>query len=332
MPKFPLRVRALSTAGLFVGALITFQPAHARVIEGSFQRTLTVSGPLDLDIRTDSGQIKVVAGPPAEVRINGLIRASTGYRVSESEAQDKVRRLESNPPVEQSGNSVRIGHLDDPDLKRRVSISYEVVAPVETRLNSHSDSGGQEIEGIQGPVMARADSGGLRIAAIAGSVEASTDSGGQRIFRVGGSVDSKADSGGLHIDAVQGAVTARTDSGGIHASEVTGAFEAVADSGAVRADAVGGALSVRTDSGSVKVTQSTPGPIRIRTDSGGVRLKIAEGAAHDVDISTDSGGIHLNHPMEGITSSQRNKKLTGKLRGGGQPLVVRTDSGSITVD
>lgn len=316
----------------FVFVLTACGVADARVIEGNFERTLTVSGPLELDIRTDSGHIKVIAGPPGEIRINGRIRASTGLRVSDSEAEDKVRRLESNPPVEQSGNTVRIGHIDDPELERRVSISYDVVVPVETRLNSHSDSGGQEIQGIGGPVTAQADSGGLVIASIAGSVDAQTDSGGQRISNIGGSVESNADSGGLHIAAVRGSVSARTDSGGIQASEVTGAFHAEADSGAVSADGAGGSVSVRTDSGSVSVTQSTPGPIEIRTDSGGVRLNIADGASHDIDISTDSGGINLNHPIDGVTSSRRNKQLSGKLRGGGQPLIIRTDSGSITVD
>ena len=91
-------------------------------------------------------------------------------------------------------------------------------------------------------------------------------------------------------------------------------------------------MSIRTDSGSVKVTQSTPGPIEIHTDSGGVRLKIAAGASHDVDISTDSGGINVNHPLDGVTSSRRNKHLSGKLGAGGEPLTIRTDSGSITVD
>lgn len=306
--------------------------ADARVVEGSFERTLTLSGALDLDIRTDSGHIKVIAGPPGEVRINGRIRATSGFRVSEAEAEEKVRRLESNPPVEQSGGTVRIGHIDDPELERRVSISYDVVVPTETRVSSHSDSGGQDIQGIRGPVTAQADSGGLTIAGITESVEAQTDSGGQQISNVGGSVEAKADSGGLHIASVRGAVTARTDSGGIQASEVTGAFEAQADSGAISADGAGGAVSIRTDSGSVKVTQSTPGPIEIHTDSGGVRLKIASGASHDVDISTDSGGINLNHPIDGVTSSRRNKHLNGKLRGGGEPLMIRTDSGSITVD
>jgi hypothetical protein len=332
MQKFPYHPQVRPALLSLVFALTACGIADARVIEGSFERTLTVSGPLDLDIRSDSGHIKVVAGPPGEVRINGRIRASTGFRVSDSEAEDKVRRLESNPPVEQSGNSVRIGRIGDPELERRVSISYEVVVPVETRVNSQSDSGGQDIQGIRGPVTAHADSGGLTIVGIAESVEARTDSGGQRISNIGGSVQSEADSGGLHIAAVRGAVTARTDSGGIHASDVTGAFEAEADSGAVRADGVGGGVSVRTDSGSVKVTQSTPGPINIRTDSAGVRLQIAASAAYDVEISTDSGGIKFHHPLDGVTASRRNKQLSGKLRGGGQPLVIRTDSGSITVD
>lgn len=315
----------------FVFALTACGIADARVIEGTFERTLTVSGPVELDIRTDSGHIKVTAGPPGEIRVNGRIRASTGRRVSEADAEGKVRRLEANPPVEQSGNVIRIGHIDDAELERRVSISYEVVAPVETRLRSESDSGGQDIQGIRGPVQAQADSGGLTIAGIAESVESETDSGGQRISDVGGGVEAKGDSGGLRIAAVRGAVTARTDSGGIRASEISGAFEAKADSGSVSADSVGGPITVSTDSGSVQVTQAAAGPIDIHTDSGGVQLRISQDGGYDVDISTGSGGIDVNHPLDGVTASRR-RQLSGKLRGGGQPLVIRTDSGSVSVD
>ena len=35
--------------------------------------------------------------------------------------------MEANPPILQSGNDLRIGHIDDPELRRNISISYEVV-------------------------------------------------------------------------------------------------------------------------------------------------------------------------------------------------------------
>src|SRR5579884_1191577 len=121
-------------------------PAVAAV-EGSFQRTLKVSGPVDLDINTGSGSITVRTGSSDAVEVTGRIRATEWFS---SSARDRVRRLEQNPPIQQSGNSIRVGHIEDPDLRRNISISYEVTVPAETRLKSETGSGSQTVDGIHG--------------------------------------------------------------------------------------------------------------------------------------------------------------------------------------
>jgi len=55
-------------------------------------------------------------------------------------AEAKIKRLEDNPPIQQSGNDIRIGHIDDPELRHNISISYEVTVPAENR-----GSGGDRI-------------------------------------------------------------------------------------------------------------------------------------------------------------------------------------------
>jgi hypothetical protein len=40
---------------------------------GSFERTLKVSGPVDLDLTTDAGGIFVVPGPAGSVHIRGIL-------------------------------------------------------------------------------------------------------------------------------------------------------------------------------------------------------------------------------------------------------------------
>jgi hypothetical protein len=75
--------------------------------EGSFERTLQVSGPVNLDIRSGSGDIRVVPGSAGQVQIRGVIRVRRG---SDAEAQALVRELEQSPPIEQTGGDIRIGH------------------------------------------------------------------------------------------------------------------------------------------------------------------------------------------------------------------------------
>src|SRR5262245_48545616 len=100
-----------SILAVSVGACIATAPAHAqrRGIEGSFDRGLNVSGPVDLEVGTGSGRIEVRQGPQGRVDIHGVIRAGTDrWWRSDRDAEDIVRQLESNPPIEQSGNSIHI--------------------------------------------------------------------------------------------------------------------------------------------------------------------------------------------------------------------------------
>src|SRR5947209_14880500 len=160
--------------------MLAVAPSFAADItaEGSFERTLKVSGPVNLDGTTGSGRINVRAGEPGTVRVLGTIRAGTGWHIDRAEAEAKVRRLEANPPIEQNGNVVRIGRIEDEDLRRNVSISYELVVPAETRLRSETGSGSQTIDGIRGPLEPSAGSGGLKISNIVAEAQASTGSGG----------------------------------------------------------------------------------------------------------------------------------------------------------
>ena len=62
------------------------------VAEGSFERTLAVSGAVDLDVNTGAGSIQVRRGDSVTVRVIGTVRVR---RLSRSEADEKVRSITS---------------------------------------------------------------------------------------------------------------------------------------------------------------------------------------------------------------------------------------------
>ena len=138
----PSMLSAWSVAGLTLAVLICFRPSPAAAAaEGSFQRALQVTGPVHLDLSTGSGNVEVRTGNSDQVRVTGRIRASEWFG---GNAEEKIKRLEANPPIQQSGNDIRIGHIDDPELRHNISISYEVVVPAETDLRVQSGSGRSE--------------------------------------------------------------------------------------------------------------------------------------------------------------------------------------------
>src|SRR5437660_1514757 len=247
-----MKLRAFSwiaNAPLLV--MLAVAPSFAADItaEGSFERTLKVSGPVNLDVTTGSGLINVRAGEPGTMRVLGTIRAGTGWHIDRAEAEAKVRRLEANPPIEQNGNVVRIGRIEDEDLRRNVSISYELVVPAETRLRSETGSGSQTIDGIRGPLEASAGSGSLRVRTGSGRITAQGEPTGEWRLHTG--------SGSVTVRLPQQAafdLYARTSSGRIHTNH-TITVEGTLNRREVRGKVRGGGhlVDVSTSSGSVEI-------------------------------------------------------------------------------
>jgi hypothetical protein len=255
---------------IMVGAV---GPVSAREI-GSFDRTLGVNGPVDLDVTTNSGRISVRRGDTNAVRIHGVISVSDSDFTGD--AAQRARQIESNPPVNQSGNSIRINRVDTfPD--RYIAIAYELVVPERTRLHSRTGSGSQSVTGIAGPVDVMTGSGGIQIAQVADEVSARTGSGRIELDSVKGRVEAQTGSGAIRGSNLSGPVTARTGSGGVTLHlPPNGGFD----------------LDAQTGSGRVYVAP----PITMQStafDRHEVRGRI-RGGGPTITVSTGSGGVDID--------------------------------------
>ena len=261
--------------------------------EGSFDRSLTVSGSVDLDVKTDAGGITIVPGSSLSFHVHAILKAQQSW-LNWDDAEAHIRELERNPPVEQTGNRIRIGYVSDRSLLRGVSMRLEIETPPNTQVRAHADSGGIHVDGVHGPL------------------DCHTDSGGIEIRDAGSEVHATADSGGIRINRVNGPVTARVDSGGIEALDVAGSIDA------------------QSDSGSIRLSQTSAGTVRAKADSGGVHLRLAPGAGYDVSISTESGNISV--PEMTVRSEFSRHHVEGKVKGGGPLVSIHVDSGGVTVE
>ena len=134
-----IRVRLCSAFLIWMMAVaVAGIPAFAAQ-EGHFDRTLTVTGAVDLSIQTGAGNITVRTGDSSKVEVHGTIR--TDHSWLNGDATARIHDIETNPPIEQNGNTIRIGHIEDHERMRNISISYEVIVPAETTLHSASGSG-----------------------------------------------------------------------------------------------------------------------------------------------------------------------------------------------
>ena len=322
--------RALIVAAVSAVMLISAVRATAAA-QGDFERTLQVSGPVNLDINTGSGNIDVKTGTANQVRVIGHIRASDWF-TSGGGAEERVKRLQANPPIQQSGNDIRIGHIDDPDLRKNVSISYELTVPAQTQLHSQTGSGNQVIDGVAGIVEASSGSGGLKISNIGNTLRAQTGSGSIDIDDVKGNVRARAGRGSIRAAGVGGGFEASTGSGHIRLQQTApGAVRADTGSGGMELHGVRGSLEARAGSGGIRADGDPTGQWIVHTGSGNVELQLASNAAFDVDAHTSSGSISIDAPVT-MQGSFGRKHVQGKVRGGGVPVEVETGSGNIRIE
>jgi hypothetical protein len=299
-------------------------------VHGEFDRTLQVNGHVDLQVETGSGSIEVHRGGSNQIHVIGRISANEWF--GGGNAEERVKKIESNPPIQQSGNDIRIGHIDDPELKHNISISYEITVPENTELRSSSGSGNQDIAGI------------------AGALEVNTGSGSLKLSNIGAGVRAHTGSGSIDADGVHGSLYARTGSGSIHATNVAGGFDGQTGSGHLTLDQsapgsvhaetgsgglelhnVKGSLQASAGSGDIRVQGEATGGWTVRTGSGSVQLRLPSNASFDLEAHTGSGSINLAHPVT-VQGSIGRKEVKGKVGGGGVPVEVQTGSGSIQID
>jgi DUF4097 and DUF4098 domain-containing protein YvlB len=325
----PTRNYSSILAAIVVVSLACLQPISAAAAsEGSFQRTLQVTGPVNFDLTTGSGSVNVRTGSSSQVEITGHIKA-TNWLGGDAEA--RVKQIEANPPIEQSGNDIRIGYVTDSELLHNISISYEVVVPAETRLHSHTGSGSQTVEGIRRELEIESGSGTLKISDIGDTVRAQTGSGGIEIDRVKGNVRTKAGSGSIRATDIAGGFEGHTGSGHITLEQTaSGSVRADTGSGGMELRGVHGSLEAEAGSGTITVEGIPTGSWTVHSGSGNIQLKLASDAGFDLDAHTSSGSISVSQPVT-VQGSMGRKELRGKVRGGGVPVEVEAGSGNIEI-
>ena len=314
----------------------------------TFDRTLPVAGRVLLDVRGDSGgiDIKAIDGISA-VRVHAVIKPLYG-KLDLGLAEANIRELQRNPPIEQSGASIRVGYAQ-PDLLRRVSIHFDLEVPRESAVHAQTTSGGIKIDGVAGPANTETTSGRTEISGVAGEVIVSGHSGAIVLRNIGGHVSARSRSGGIQILSAHGPVEVETTSGRTEVSDVLGEIRSTTRSGSIRIDnakgavvatnnsgsidasEIAGAVQAHTRSGSIRISQISPAPIRAQTHSGAINVELARGRGYRIDAQSDSGRISV--PRYGSFDAVANIHRFQRQLGTGGPLVdLDTHSSKIEIN
>lgn len=278
------RIRVAVCAGF--GLAVLAAAGNAWGAEATFERDLTVNGRVELAVTTGSGTIHLTQGASGHVHVIGRVRSSWGGN------DEQVRQIADHPPVQQTGNIVRIGLQHQ--WVHNISIDYEIQAPANAYLEAGSGSGNIDDESV------------------------------------GANARLSTGSGGIHATGLQGGFSLNTGSGNIYAEQMgEGDVNAQTGSGSIELRDLRGALRAGTGSGNIKVTGTPAGPWHVHTGSGSVEAWTGS-APLTLSASTGSGGIHCDREIAGQGDSS-NHHLAGKIAGGGPMVRIETGSGSIRI-
>src|ERR1700756_4529047 len=162
--------------------------------QGHFQKTFQVSSGAELQVFTHSGDITVHSGPAGSIAITGRIHV--GDRWFTGGRKGEVEEIEKNPPIQQTGNLVRIDYVNHTNI----SVDYEITAPADTKVHTKSGSGDQTVEGMQAGADIETGSGDVRLTDLAGDLRIQTGSGNVQARGAAGPLQARAGSGDITIE------------------------------------------------------------------------------------------------------------------------------------
>jgi DUF4097 and DUF4098 domain-containing protein YvlB len=268
-------------------------PAIMLAADGTFDKTLHVSGSVMLSVNTGSGYIHVTPGSDSEVHIIGHVHANRWSSWAGSgSAEDQVKQVVSNPPIEQDGTTISVGKHTN---YHNISIDYDITTPRGTNLEADSGSGDLRLSDIGGPLKANTGSGSIEATGLSGRVALQTGSG-----------DISAE---------------------MHAAPDV---KAQTGSGSIKLRGVNGGLYAETGSGDIEIEGQPGTNWKLETGSGSITLDTGGRAKFSLDATTGSGSIHSDPPISTHGSLERHH-ITGDINGGGPTVRVETGSGDVRI-
>jgi DUF4097 and DUF4098 domain-containing protein YvlB len=319
----------LFPAGMLLCAAASLLSLPTNAAESaSFDRSFTVSAPVRLELNNGSGNVEIRGSSDGTVHVHGKVTPG-GWSLFGGSAKS-VDEVAANPPVEQSGSTIRIGK--NSSWLKNVSIDYQVEVPRDTEIDAGVASGGITIDEVKGPVKASSASGYVHVYRVGRDVTLNAASGSIDVATIGGFLRVSNASGDITIAEVKGDLKASAASGSIRIQHPGDRVDASSASGSVEVNGATNDVKVHAISGSIRVT-GNPGANRfweLKTVSGSVDLRVPTNAGFLLSAESTSGDIRTSIPV--ILEEQDKHSLRAHVGDSAGRVEVHTVSGSVNVE
>ena len=318
-PLAPLLLLAAGLAGCGTSATGTGT--------GTFDRELTVTGPVVLEVMNGSGNVQINSGASGSVRVHGEFRVRT---LPWENVQQRSSEVTQHPPIEQEGNLIRVGQ--GKQNRGNLAVSYSITVPAETELRGTIGSGDLQVRGIRGPARVTAGSGSVTAEQIGEDTQVTAGSGNVRLRDIQGEVQVATGPGDVQLSNVRGEIRVHTGSGDITIERPGNAVTAGAGSGNLVLRGISGDVRVKTGSGDISVDGDPAGTSywEFHTGSGKVGIHVPPGSSFRFYARTSSGKITTAIPM--VVEQQLKHELHAHVNDGKGRIEIETSSGDISVN
>jgi DUF4097 and DUF4098 domain-containing protein YvlB len=276
------------------------------------------AGGAEVNLKSVNGRLALLATGSSEAQAKPLVVMSDDGGGGRGEREARGQR----------GFSFRISN-DGNDV-RRDQISGDFVYD--------SGSGDVRVEAVAGLVKVKT-SGDVRIGSVAKGAEVFTAGGDIRLDSVKGALQARSGGGDVRIGDVGGDARVETQGGDVRVNRASAAVTAFTQGGDITLRGVQGGVKAQTAGGDITVElvgKEAGAGSEITTEGGDVTLILPANFRADVLIETkvhDPNGrsIRSEFPELVVVRGPEAHTATGKLGGGGAKVVVRSQSGDVTL-
>jgi DUF4097 and DUF4098 domain-containing protein YvlB len=321
----PFHKVLLPSVLLLTGALLQ-APVPAVAADNTFDRTLTVSGPVRLELSNGSGNVDIRGGSEGKVHITGKV---TGGWSLFSNAEKSVQDVVANPPIEQHDTVIRIGK--NSSWIKNISIDYTIEVPHDTEIDASVASGGITVDNVRGPTKVSSASGYLHVYRVERDAQISAASGSIDVSGIGGILRVSSASGDVVLADIKGDLKANAASGSIRVSKPGDRVDVSSASGSINVSGATNDLKVHAISGSITVN-GDPSASRLwelKSVSGSVDIHVPSNSNFLLTAEATSGDIRTSIPV--ILEEQGKHSLRAHIGNSSGRIEVHTVSGGINL-
>jgi DUF4097 and DUF4098 domain-containing protein YvlB len=311
------------------GAKVALENAHGPTevkdvaelhLETSFDSLIVerVAGPVEITHRHGNVEVAEVGGAlTLEARHGAVaVRGVSGFARLDTEHGDvKV----------EGAAGLRIKHAHGRVEARTIGGDLDVEA----------DHSAVEVEDVTGSARVKTAFNRLQVVGVGGDAVLEVAHGRLVARSVTGALEATARFDGVSLEDIGGPVKVRVEHGGIVARGVRRGLEVEAEGDAVRLSEVSGPVQVRASRGEVTFSPEAPivDEVTITATHGAIRVDVPANSHFDLDAHARHGEVEVNLPgaPRATSDGPGSRSLQASVGGGGKPVRLRAEAGSISV-